>query len=584
MILIAALTIAVMIANMKRLPIAHVVWFLTFLILGLTARRNVVLIGPVIGYLLAWNGGEVISRIVDRRGKLSRAGPYLTGWMVAVALLCVAATGTSWIWDKLGSNQQLGAGLRKQHYPIAAAKFLRDLPGRGDVFCENFGDAAAFAYYAHPKRRIFMDGRLEAYSLERFKDHFRIANSLRTPEAAQAVRLPPEIRFIYIRHGSPRRLSAAMQARRFTLIHFDPVGACFARADWVGTARGLPSPNFEDYDRPLTRENLVEGFAAEKRRFYAQNPPALNFRFASMLLAMGAGPRADITQMRCTLLGIRYLNAARTEDIAPSHLVTAALAWGYHQRALQCDVAPSARVPVDINSARALALYDQLDLTRLDDRDIRMSALHRIIAMKDARAIDAADEAVRQFLANLPPREQVLPPQAYLQLRDTIRRALDEANARASQLRKELTLGQRIDLLTSPRVGLIRRAIGELQTAADTDPQARMRLGDLLLRTGSIADAKSTYATVKLTPQDAWELALRDALCEWAEGKLHEAGDALGKLARQSDEPLVSYYHAVLLEQIGRYDEARATIAAAHTDAPVLGPLIKRIRQRLEFR
>jgi uncharacterized protein HemY len=99
-----------------------------------------------------------------------------------------------------------------------------------------------------------------------------------------------------------------------------------------------------------------------------------------------------------------------------------------------------------------------------------------------------------------------------------------------------------------------------------------------------VSEARRLYAEAAVGAPRAWESALREALCDWAEGRFFPAADTMGRLTETTDEPIVRYYLAVLLEQLGRYKEAKIAIAGAHTTDASLGKLVERIRRRLEER
>jgi len=586
-IVFVLLAATVMVLNRRRLPAAHAIWLVAFVALAALARRNVGLMGPAVGYLLAWHGGGAIRRIVGGRKMPTRVGPCSAAAMTLVTLALGFAAATGHLRGYLGWARQLGVGLQEYHYPVAAAKFLRQLPAKGDLLCENFGDAGTFIYHSYPKRLLYMDGRLEAHSRQRFIDLYRINKRLRTADGAEKVELPPSVRFIFVNRKSFEKLGAMAQSRRFQLVFLDPAGACFARRDWYAGTSALPGPNFEDYDRPLDRDLLVQGFGAERPRWYARNPLWRNFQLGEMFLSLGqpAGrgrpKRVSRTQQKCLLLAIRFLTAAQTEGLLPADVLNGTLAQAYQRRALQFDVIPSATVPVDVNSARALALYERTRPSRLSGRTMRMFAMDHIVAMLQARHLDDADEAVRGFLEELPPREQVHTPREFLELREEITRQLDLARTRGAGLdNRRLALLKRIDRLTSPQIGLIAQAILELRAAGGDDPEVQLRLGDLLLRRGKTAEARKSYAKVDLPPGENWRLALRLALCDWVDGKLFTAADAMEELAAD-DRPVVSYYRALLLEQLGRYEEAAGAIATARGTDATLAPLIERLRRRL---
>ncbi|HOF18799.1 MAG TPA: tetratricopeptide repeat protein, partial [Phycisphaerae bacterium] len=92
------------------------------------------------------------------------------------------------------------------------------------------------------------------------------------------------------------------------------------------------------------------------------------------------------------------------------------------------------------------------------------------------------------------------------------------------------------------------------------------------------------YRAVRLVPAERWQLDLREALCLWVEGDPVAAADALAALDRTGDQPLVKYYLAAVLEQIGRYPEAQSALAGAKADTGPTADLIRHLRIRLEAR
>jgi len=582
------LTVLAMALNRKRLPAAHVVWLVAFVGLAALARRNVGLAGPVLGYLLAWHGAAAIRRLAARRTKLRRAGPYLAAGMCVLAVLLTAACATGALWRAMGRDRQLGIGLKRAHYPIAAAMFLRDLPGKGDVFCQNFGDAATFIYHSYPRRRVYMDGRLEAHCLARLEDQYRIANALRTPEAADNTPLPDQIRFIFVRHDAAEHLSAMAQSRRFRLIRADGVGACFERTDWPMGAPSRAKLDLADIDLPLARDGLVKGLACHKRHWYAQNPRPVYHQLGTLLLSLGQytgrEPKSSVrpTRTKCIVLAIRYLAAAGKAGIVPAQAAEGMLAKAYLQMSLHEDAPASMSLPVDMNSVRALVLYGRLDFAALGDRDARVFRQYQIVALKAAGQLDLTRQAMEDLFERLPPRQQVQPPRDYLELRNTVDQALEAAKARAAQLTaRQLPLLQTIDRLTSPGIGLMQAAVARLQAQPNPTDEMLLALGDLMLRQGRLGEARSTYAKVSVGPEDAWRIDLRRALCSWAEGRLFTAADELAGLAAACTEPLPRYYQAALLEQLGWYDQARSAIAGVAASAPDVQRLLVRLRSRL---
>ena len=282
-IVLIALVGAALLLNWRATPITHVIWLAAFMGLGLLAVRNIGLAAPVCGFLLAWHGGEVTGRLARHRPGLSRAGPWLTGLMILLAVAASAGYATELTYRLMDSRIRFGAGLQEENYPRALAKWLRDdVKVDGDVFVDNFGDSSVFEYFLAagtntPRRRVFMDGRLEAHSMQRFIDQNRIRHQLRTRTLADNVELPKTVRFVIVRYDGAETLAALSQSNRFRLVHLDKVGVCFEDTKWLKgrmeserPAQMLPGPNIDEFDRPLLASGLVAGMDVARRRWYRQ--------------------------------------------------------------------------------------------------------------------------------------------------------------------------------------------------------------------------------------------------------------------------------------------------------------------------
>lgn len=570
-ILLVCVTALAMILNFRRVPLAHMAWFGVFAFLSLLARRNAALLGPVCGYLLAVHGQDIIARVVQRKRRLSSIGPVAA--VVAITLAGAVSYGyaTERVFRHRGIFNRFGAGLQTDNYPTDIAKWLGNLKADGDIMCDGFGDAGVFIYYNStpdtretPVRKVYLDGRNEFHTLQRFIEVHRIRRELGSTSGAASVALPSDVRFIFVRYDNTGALSSMMQnPQRFRLVRLDDMGACFARLDWTGTVRERPTsnlpdrPNIDDYERALDANGLLAGWNYEKPAWYRQNPPATTYRLGTMFLALG---RCDWDarvsapsrlQKQCLLLSLRYLNSAVRENLAPAAVTVGGLAMACQQRSFQSPELPE-DAPLDVNSARALYLFDRLNLSRIDEQNAQQLAMERVRAFLQARQIDAADAAMRDLMENiLPPRLRVNPPE-----QDTnLRRAIDETLTKSKVLKAQRKISQmpllaQARALTAPDVGLIEPAIETLKTAAITDRETQLFRADLLLKRGQPEQAREILN--KLPPGDKDDnriVSLRLALCDWVEGKLFEARDSLGKLG--SKNPVVKYYLDELNMQIG---------------------------------
>jgi tetratricopeptide (TPR) repeat protein len=240
---------------------------------------------------------------------------------------------------------------------------------------------------------------------------------------------------------------------------------------------------------------------------------------------------------------------------------------------------PSPAVPIDIAAARAIYLFDSFSNIQLKDNGSQRYALQQVETMKDSRQLDRAMTALNRFIENLPAQQRVNPPEDYLQIQTALGAGLAVAvkNAQMRQL-DQLEPLQRAWALTAADVGLMDQATVALEQAKP-DPAVTRTLGDLYLRQGRLDEARAQYG--KLSHADDWEVAMRLALCDWAQGRLFLALDQFKQLSQTARQPLVTYYYAMLLEEVGQPADAKSAIADAKSDDPQLARLIKLLSDRL---
>ncbi|HET6429453.1 MAG TPA: hypothetical protein VFJ30_13645 [Phycisphaerae bacterium] len=585
-------------AGTRATPIGHLLWLPGFAGLALLAKRNIGLLGPACGFLLAWHGGRALRLVAERRGVRPAVGSCAAAAMLLLSAAFTFGTATEWVPRWRGSKQRFGAGLQRENYNIDLAEYLRDLEADGNIFCQDFGNASVFLYYCPPRRRTWMDGRLEAHSAERFRRQHEYGNALLMQVSADRVDWPDSVRFIVVGHASPSTLAAVAQAHRYQLIRVGTAGACFAWTGWRPDRAPLrpetPLPaaaNIGDFDRPLLRDGTIEGIAPARRRWVRCNATSLYDRLGRILLPLGEQRPATepgtwtALQRRCTLLGTRYLTAAQTEGLAPPGAACTLLGEAHGQWAIQGGETASAAVPIDVHFARALYLYRQVDPKDLDRAQLWRFAVGRLRALMRASHFDVAETAIGEFLDALPASQRVNPPQVYMALRNAVAERIRKAQkVLFGEDLQGASILRRTEVLTRPSVGLTDRAIRELRGEPRLAAPARLVLADLLLRLGRTAEARAECQRLQLPQGERWKTELRSALCDWVEGKPYAAADALETIAIASGQPLVRYYQALVMEHLGRYDQARRAAAAAEklTTDPILLREIRRLRDRLQ--
>ena len=135
-------------------------------------------------------------------------------------------------------------------------------------------------------------------------------------------------------------------------------------------------------------------------------------------------------------------------------------------------------------------------------------------------------------------------------------------------------------MLASPEIGLMGEAVKELNAIADPSAQEQLAWADLLLRQGLGGLVFPNYLNLDVTDDQQWRLSLGVALCYWICGEFSNAIETF-EIEPSSNEPVYVYYHATLLEQLGRYEDAREILTGVETPDNDLGVLLKKLRKRL---
>jgi len=611
-LLLLGLAVAVMIMNVRRVPVAHWIILTVLTVLAFKARRNVGLLGPMAGFLLALHGGALLAGVRAWKPTLARVGGPFAVIMGLAILLLSAGYLTGTVARFHGHGPLPGAGRQPFAQADGAAQWLGQLQAPGDVLAENFGDGGVFIYWANhgldqPRRLSYMDGRLEAHTLDRFNDMDRIRAKLSDPVAAATdnpradkatlfAPLPPTVRYIFVNGGTYRILSAMMQTpRRFKLRYIDPCGVIFERLDWQPPADSPPQtvllgePNWDAFDRPLNERGLLDGDMAIPRTWWRQNVPDVDFHTGYMFAWLGTqnstGDRntASEDQRRCSLLAIRHLNAAWTRGVTNRQLTNSLMARAYHWRSWQNYIGPSDVLPSDLHSSRALHLFADVQIGSLTGEEQNNHREQWALALDHAGQMDTYFALLEQWKQQGGAMKGKMTEDAARQaelerLREAARR---DGVHNLPPLERALTLASLKYRLTDEAIAVLEaelRRIEEkdLSTPAGTLAAIHLRLGDLHLRKGDLPRADAAYRHAEnytpLPGDQAWQLKLRRGLVDWTAGArspdnsttpaapvgLFAAIAHLEALAKEvPDQPIVRYYLAIMHEDLGHTARAK---------------------------
>ncbi len=597
--LVMALVVAELLRSRRRsVPVGHALWFLMFLIPAVLAVRNVPLFVLPAGLLLAVHGGAYLREFARRHVGWRKLALPAAGAMLAGLIAIAAGFATEWVyrWQKRDGNR-FGFGVVEGRQPIDMAKWLGSIRLSGDILPLEFGDGGTFICYSYPRRKVWIDGRLEVHSsqrLEKLYEYRAKTLSSRTAGDVQELKLPPTVRFVAVHWTDPSQLKALSECEdRFKLVYVDRAGACFARLPLPGEDdvellrqwdrdEPLPAANLDEYDRPMDPASPQPLLKVEtSRKWYRQNVPPAHWDMGRLLHHLGRNRLAVRYLMVAGRLGLK--EPLERVDMLARALQGVAEYQPIEPESELCDL------PIDPNLARALALYESMDLTTLGDPARQGYALRRLNALLFGRNIDAALAAMKQYLANLPVPDRWHPGTEAIRLSEDIKlRYKVSLLTRARLDDPAWTPAERAYLLLRKDVGLIDAAIAELKDAPDLPARSRMLLGDLYLRKGMPDRAEDEYRRAT-SESSRWDLLMRRGLCDWVRGDCRRAIAGLQRArdsAPQAPEPAA--YLALLHEQLGLYDGA-AQVLRSYT-GPTSQPtdnqavqLLAQIRARLQL-
>jgi len=145
------------------------------------ATRNSHQFAAVVGTITAWNLAEWAASIIRRRGPSSVSiGPALFARFATLACLVIlflaVLSGRYYAW--LGEGRTLGLGEEPIWFPHEAVRFAGrpDMPERFLSFHDGY--AALYDYYNGPKRKVYVDARLEIVGPELYSEYLALQGRL----------------------------------------------------------------------------------------------------------------------------------------------------------------------------------------------------------------------------------------------------------------------------------------------------------------------------------------------------------------------------------------------------------------------
>lgn len=474
-----------------------------FVALALMARRNI----PLFALVAVPAGSPAIDAVLRRLGGPRSAVP-VSILVILSSLGLMGAVATDRIYQRDGTQRYFGRGEAPGFYPEGAAAFVleRSPPG------EAFHDMAVGGYLEwrwHPRRRTFIDGRLEVHSPVLFATYLRMQGD---PQVFEGVARDDRIGIVVLSlRQSPeaapllRHLAAGQGWRP---VFLDLAAAVFVREDPVAGGAGAPASI--DLGDPRLATALLEEIGEARARSAALDPLPAGLR---RLLPRREAPVAEANAA--------IFFAVLGRDVAAEALFREALRQAPRNAALRYDlglVLVHAGRPQEARIAYERALgFDPgftparsalaLLLLAHDDPE---GALAQWAMVERSGSLDAtALEARGGLLARLGRIDEAI---------EDLRRAVGEEPRKTSP---------RLGLaLLYERRGLEDQAIAEIRRAADLDPESpapRLALARVRAARGDVPAAEREYRSILARQPGNAEAHLGLALLLVSQDRLEEA-------------------------------------------------------------
>ncbi|HEU4403423.1 MAG TPA: tetratricopeptide repeat protein, partial [Candidatus Polarisedimenticolia bacterium] len=284
-----------------------------FLGLALLARRNI----PLFVLAALPPGSCVVGAALDRlsgvgsrsgriRTSLARAGPRVGLALVAlVALVLVVDVVTNRFYARDGTQRFFGRGEAPGFYPRGAADFVLEKRLGGEAI-NDLTMGGFLAWRWSPRRRVFIDGRLELYGEDLFATYLRLQGDPRLFEEA-ARRYGADV-VVWSHRHSPEAaplLRFLAGGHGWRLVYVDLAAAVFVREAGGASTQDLPA--IDPADPELTARILAQIAAAERDAASSDPLPTALRR----LLPRRAVPVAQVN----TALFFAVLGSARPAEV-----------------------------------------------------------------------------------------------------------------------------------------------------------------------------------------------------------------------------------------------------------------------------
>jgi len=271
----------------RELSLPRALLFGTHLYLALAANRNLLFFVPVSVFVAVANLNVALDGLRERlRERLGERAGATLAWLRGTALAApvLAALACGWRLAR-GWSQEGCLGLAPFRHPVEAAEIVAREETGGSLF-NSVRYGGYLAWRLHPRRKVFVDGRLTLRSREFFAEYLRL---LEEPERFRALAERHRIALAVLptipSWGHMRLVRFLLSEPSWRLLYADGSSAVFA-FDPAGRRQGLDLSSRADVGRILAA-------LEERHRARPHVLLAAKEHLASLLVHAGSLERAE---------------------------------------------------------------------------------------------------------------------------------------------------------------------------------------------------------------------------------------------------------------------------------------------------
>jgi len=228
-ILLFILCVLSFILNIKKMRPFLLLCFMAFLYLGLLARRNLTLFAIFSSIFFGLNITSIIDRSLTLKRILSKARTTMSICLILILGALIFSIATNRYYNWLGVPQDFGLGVSRTLEPVLASNFIKENDIKGNLF-NDYDFGAYFIYSLYPSQRGFIDGRIDTYGEDFYKNDYMafLSGDINTVKKLSD-KYKIDIFVLKMGKEQPLMSNLLKDSKGFKLVYFDEASVIIAR-------------------------------------------------------------------------------------------------------------------------------------------------------------------------------------------------------------------------------------------------------------------------------------------------------------------------------------------------------------------